>query len=126
MTKGMMKAALGLMVLAGALAPEASRAEGDSSNIAGTGFKLCNEMQAIKDDNEAAARLVSWVQGYLSGMNTANDLQGKTQRELGSLATDDGVNAVVAKIDEACAAEPDSPLVKHIYPLYDTFPEYEP
>lgn len=112
------------VVMAGALlAPGASQA---ASNIAGAGFSNCAEFKAGLADPQNYQVIVSWVLGFYSGMNASNDAEGKPQRDLSGLTGEESANALTGEIAKACESDPDGPVVTHIFPLYETLPEYTP
>lgn len=95
------------------------------SNIAGAGFSTCREYSEGLSDPTTYNLVVSWILGFYSGMNANNDAEGKPQRDLSGLVGEENSNALTAEIAKACEADPDAPLVTHVYPLYETLPDYE-
>lgn len=112
---------LASVVAAALLLPGTSLA---GSNIAGAGFATCREYSEGLADPTTYNLVVSWILGFYSGMNANNDAEGRPQRDLAGLGGEENANALTAEIARACEADPDAPLVTHVYPLYETLPEY--
>lgn len=117
----MKKRIMATVMAAGLLLPGATLA---GSNIAGAGFATCREYSEGLADPATYDLVVSWILGFYSGMNANNDAEGKPQRDLSGLGGEENSNALTAEIAKACEADPDAPLVTHVYPLYETLPEY--
>ena len=109
------------VLAAGLLLPGVSQA---GSNIAGAGFSTCKEFKEGLSDPTTYNLVVSWILGFYSGMNANNDAEGKPQRDLAGLGGEENANALTGEIAKACESDPDAPLVTHVYPLYETLPEY--
>ena len=94
------------------------------SNIAGAGFTMCGDFEKNVSDQQTREMIVSWMLGFFSGMNANNDAEGKPQRDLAELGTEEKAGALIDEVVKACEGNADSPLVSQVYPLYETLTEY--
>nr|WP_316654461.1 hypothetical protein [uncultured Gellertiella sp.] len=118
----MKKLMLAATLMAGLAVPGYAMA---GSNIAGAGFTMCHDFKDAVADGPTHTVVVSWILGFFSGMNAVNDATDKPQHDLSELGTDEKANAIIDEVIAKCADEPDSAVVNHIYPIYETLPPYQ-
>jgi hypothetical protein len=96
---------LAALALAQASAPAASQPTGtEGITMVGAGAQLCRTWSRhTSQSGMVRMNDIQWVQGFLSGANLQATLQ--TRRSV-LLPTDD-FNALVARVDTYCAANPD-------------------
>lgn len=118
----MKKSVLLTLVAAGLMLPAGAQA---MVNGVGTGLRTCKDVTESMEDGSTPLKLSTWIQGFFSGMNAANDMADKTQRDLESLTDEAKLAEMVDQVIAECAEDPDTPVALKIHGLFDTLPEYQ-
>lgn len=118
----MKKTVLLAVVAAGLLLPAGAQA---MVNGVGTGLRTCKDVSESMEDGSTPLKLSTWIQGFFSGMNAANSMADKPQRDLETLTDEAKLSEMVDQVIKECEQDPDTPIALKIHTLYDTLPEYQ-
>jgi hypothetical protein len=92
----------------------------DPVGVAGAGARSCAEIAQFSRQNpdQASAMMLSWAQGYVSGLNVAGGASGREVRDLAGMNTKDAEWV----IRNYCDQYPASDLATAVMELYKTLP----
>lgn len=94
-------------------------------NGVGTGLRTCKDVTESIEDGSTPLKLATWIQGFFSGMNAANNMADHPQRDLEALTDDTKMNEMIDQIISECEQDPDTPIAMKIHALYGNLPEYQ-
>lgn len=118
----MKKTVLLALVAAGLMQPVGAQA---MVNGVGTGLRTCKDVTESMEDGSTPLKLSTWIQGFFTGMNAANNVADKPQRDLEALTDDAKLAEFVDQVIKDCEQEPDTPIALKIHALYDSLPDYQ-
>jgi hypothetical protein len=92
----------------------------DPIGVAGVGAYSCAEIAKFFSQNpdQTSAMMLSWAQGYMSGLNVAGGASGREVRDLAGMNTKDEESV----IRNYCDQYPMSDLATAVMDLYKTLP----
>lgn len=86
----------------------ATSAQAQSSNMVGYGLSSCRDIVTVFiQDQPRMLEIMSWVYGYMSGLNTGMILTQKQYRDIGAVVKDGAAGALTVPLLRACRANPD-------------------
>jgi len=92
----------------------------DPVGVAGAGARSCAEIAKFSSQypDQTSAMMLSWGQGYMSGLNVAGGASGREMRDLAGMNTKDAEWV----IRNYCDQHPMSDLATAVMELYKTLP----
>jgi hypothetical protein len=106
-----------------ALLIQSTIAIADPVGVAGVGAHSCAEIAKFSSQNpdQTSAMMLSWGQGYMSGLNVAGGASGREVRDLAGMNTKDAEWV----IRNYCYQHPMSDLATAVMELYKALPTAE-
>jgi len=107
-------------IILAALLIQSTIAIADPIGVAGVGAHPCAEIAKFFSQNpdQTSAMMLSWAQGYMSGLNVAGGASGREVRDLAGMNTKDEESV----IRNYCGQYPMSDLATAVMALYKTLP----